>query len=431
ISMAVVVGGTPQSVYIKGQDEPLEVNFPVGVMTLPVEVTSPVTISMLNEDASGRVRVSNLITLGDYKSVDNDPTLYYDIKGTGSYSHSTTEACTTLTVTAGQWLVMQTYQFHNYASGKSHLPELTFINLAPTAGVVKTVGYFSSAITTPFNTAYDGIYLQTNDTAVNFVVNRNGTPTITVPQSAWDDPLDGTGASGKTVNWANFLPVFFDFLWLGGTRVRLWVLIDGEPILAHTYKHANNAAFTMIRQPSQPIRFEIRSTTGVGSLKAVCAAVSTEGALSPVGNIRSANNGTAQCDADVAGTQYAVLGIKLKQANRYDSIDIVDINILSATNDKFLWELILNPTVANTFTYNDITGSSLQYALGDTPNTVSGGYVIQSGYGTGGSSITLATENARHLGSTLDGVMDTLVLCVMPFSNNMDVYGSLIWRERR
>ena len=46
--MAVVVGGTPQSVYIKGQDDPLEVNFPAGVMTLPVEVTSPVTISMLN-----------------------------------------------------------------------------------------------------------------------------------------------------------------------------------------------------------------------------------------------------------------------------------------------------------------------------------------------------------------------------------------------
>ena len=403
----------------------------LGVILRGADQDIPISISSNNLDAGARLRVSNLTTLGDYKSVDSDNALYYDIQGTGTAAHSTANAWYNLSVAEGEWVVMQTFQFHNYSSGKSHLPEFTFTNFQPEEGVIKRAGYFSSSTSSPHTADYDGIYLESSTGTVKFVVDRYGVNTTTVAQAAWDDPLDGNGRSGKTVNWENFLPIFIDFLWLGGTRVRLWVVIDGALILAHTYEHSNNEAFTMIRQPSQPIRFEIRSTTGTGTFRPICAAVSTEGALGPVGTIRAANNGATQCDADVAGTVYAVLGLRLKAANRHDSIDVVNVEVLSGSNDAFLWELRLNPTVAGTFTYNAITASSAEYALGDTPNTVSGGYLVASGYGGAQSRSVATVESARRLGSTLAGVMDTLVLCATPLSAGLDVYGSITWRELR
>lgn len=392
--------------------------------------TSTVQLAPSNLDASFRARVSQVITLGDYKVPYDAQPLLWDTAGTGTVAHSATDAWYELSVTAGQYAILQSTQFHPYASGKSHLPEWTFVDLSPVVGLVKRCGYFSSSVVAPYTADLDGMYLETDDTTVHFVVNRLGTETANIAQTNWDDPLDGTGASGKTVNWANFIPVFMDFLWLGGTRVRLWVIIDGEAVLAHTYEHSNNEAFTMIQAPSQPIRYEIRSTTGVGSFKSVCAQVSTEGALSNVGVIRSVNMGATPCNANALATKYACLGIRLKDTHRGAGVDILDINMFSPTNTNFLWELWLNPDVAGGFdaTYTAVS-DAIESAQGDTANVVTNGSLVASGYGEARATIDSFVESAKRLGSKIDGTMDTLVLSVEPLATNADVLASMTWRE--
>lgn len=48
-------------------------------------------------------------------------------------------------------------------------------------------------------------------------------------------------------------------------------------MLAHTVNYAGTATDTFILSPNQPIRYEIRSTTGTGSFRYICSQVSTEG----------------------------------------------------------------------------------------------------------------------------------------------------------
>ncbi|MCL5460010.1 hypothetical protein M3M33_15345, partial [Loigolactobacillus coryniformis] len=68
---------------------------------------------------------------------------------------------------------------------------------------------------------------------------RNGSNTIDIPRSTWYDKLDGTGPSGMTINFANFNVYAFDFLYLGGTALRMFVSFNGENILVINHNYAN------------------------------------------------------------------------------------------------------------------------------------------------------------------------------------------------
>jgi len=94
--------------------------------------------------------------------------------------------------------------------------------------------------------------------------------------------------------------------------------------------------------------------------------------------------------------------------------------------------LRLNPAVAGDFTYNDLEDSCVQVATGDTPNTVTGGTILAGGIvktGVNVGMVAQALDTILHPGVAIDNTVDEMVLCVMPFSSNANVYGSLAWRE--
>lgn len=408
------------------------ISSPPGLPETPADfVNSYATLGLggTNYDASGRSRVSQLLTLGDYKAINDSLPLFYDTQGTGTHTYTKANSYFDMSVAAGQWLVKQSKMFHNYASGKSQLIELTFINFVPETDIIKREGYFSSSTVSPYDSTYDGFYLESSEGTVKLKIDRNGVNIATIEQANWIDPLDGTGPSGITIDWNNFQVGVFDFLWLGGTSLRLFFFTQGRLVLAHTYVHSNTEPQTFIQSPNQPVRAEIRSTGGTGTLKHVCCQVSSEGSVGDAGVILSTNNGNTHLNADVTGTRYALLGFRLKSAYRNITINPIALRMLSLTNDNFLWEIRLNPTVAGTLTYNDVTNSAVQVAWGVTANTVSGGTIVDSGLATAETIIDSLVESALRLGSTLSGTMDTYVVCVTPFSSSMDVLGTFTWRE--
>lgn len=100
--------------------------------------------------------------------------------------------------------------------------------------------------------------------------------------------------------------------------------------------------------------------------------------------------------------------------------------------------LIFNPTVAGTFTYNDLANSPIQFARGALANTVTGGFVIAGGFLESGGPQTGSAESdsasldtAILLGSLIDGTADQIVLCARPInsSTNVDIEAGLTWRE--
>jgi len=398
----------------------------------PLNVTLPVAAT----DAFGRHRISAPETLFDSKQIfDNQPLFWNDAEtsgsGTGS-SHSTALAASTMTVsatTAGT-RVRQTYQRFNYQPGKSQLAFLTGVLGAGASGITRRVGYFDDN---------NGLYFQLSGTTLS-VVRRTKTSGSVVnnptAQADWNvDPLDGTGASGITLDTSKAQIMVIDFEWLGVGTVRMGFVIDGTIYYCHQMNHANSLSTVYMSTPNLPVRFEIANdgTGAAASLIHICTTVISEGGAQENGVLGSISTSGTHLDADAADTLYALLGMRLKSTNLAAHIDWLDINVLTETATPFEWSVWLNPTVAGTFTYNDLTNYSVQFAAGATANTVSGGTRLAAGYVTasaqarGSAAVSLA--NARRLGSSISGTPDTLVLCVRPLAANADIQGSVNFRE--
>jgi hypothetical protein len=386
-------------------------------------------------DAFDRLRISEPYTIFDSKQLHDKQPLFWDeeVGGSATSVHVPADSCTAMTVTANasDYVIRQTKQKFNYQPGKSQLILATFYTQQAT-GVTSQIGYFEGDTTTYLDPK-DGIYLEIREDEIYLNIAKNGVVVESVEQANWNvDKLDGTGASGKVLNLASSQIFIIDFEWLGVGRVRCGFVIDGLITYTHYFNHANDPAFSSVymQTPNLPMRYTISSDgTGAGVLDHICASVMSEGGLEETGVLRSVDVGNTHLDADTVGVQYAMLGIKLKDA--YADVTVLPqaISLLASNNDDFRWTLKLNPTIAGTFTYTDVGNSSIQVATGVTANTVTGGVNIGSGYVAGNQFTDVDISTALRLGSTIDGTQDEIVICINPLTSGLNVFGSMTYRE--
>lgn len=386
-------------------------------------------------DAFGRLRVSEVTSLLDIKQLyDKDP-LFIDevISGNGTSTYNNGDSSTTMkTISNGDYVIRQTKQVTNYQSGKSHQIFTTFYSFEPETNIIKRVGYFSSSTLAPYNTSYDGLYLESSNNTVSVNIAKNGVIS-TVPQSQWNlDKLDGTGPSGLKINWTKDQILEIDFEWLGVGRVRWSVVVDGKIVTFHETLNAQNIQGVYMKYPNQPLRWEIRQIgTGTGNFTHVCASVGTEGSLNTLGTERTINTNGNAVAANSLNTKYMVLGIRLNANKTHSVIDILDLTLLSTTNDNYYYELILNPNVTNPVNFTTMQDSTIQYVIGTGTTTINNGTVVASGYVTQLEAKEKIISSALRLGSTINGTSDVMYLTVIPLSVNMNVHGSLTFREVR
>jgi hypothetical protein len=291
----------------------------------------------------------------------------------------------------------------------------------------------------------NGLFFDDNGTNYGVVVRSYVTGSAVdtrIAQSAWNvDPMNGTGPSGVTLDFTKTQILVIDFEWLGVGRVRFGWNVDGVTYICHQFLNANNLADVYMSTPNLPLRAEIINS-GAGaasSLSAICSSVISEGGIDDIGMVRSAGTNGTHLDANAENTVYAVLGIRLKSAYIGTTIKLIDFSLLEATGSKEIeWLLLLNPTVADTFAYTDESRSAIQIARGATANTVTDGFCLGSGlFSSGSVNVSGGTSkdlsNAILLGSTIAGVVDTIVLCVRPIAGatNTDIEGTITWREVR
>ena len=387
-----------------------------------------------NLDAFGRLRVSQVTTQFDAKQLHDALPLFIDEAtiGTGLATHDPTLAQSRISTSAtSDAVILQTKQRFNYQSGKSQLLFWTFNNMQAQTNITKRVGYFSSSTSTPFNTSFDGFFLENDGTDLRFKVYRSGTLIDNVAQSSWDDPVDGTGSSGITHDFTDNTILVVDFEWLGVGQITVGIVKDRTiiPILALDHTDIDGVYMS---SPNQPMRWEIRqSGAGSGAMDVICSSVNSEGSINKLGKILSENLGTTHVNANSTATKYALLGIRLQTAKVDTLIDLINFSVLATTNDNQLVEVWLNPTVAGTFTYNSVTNSSVQVAKGASggTNTVTGGTLLYSKYITAQDATPIDLENAIRLGMAIDGTLDEIVISTNPLTSNSDVLASMDWRE--
>jgi len=402
-------------------------------------------------DAFGRWRVSNPTTLFDSKQifddsdlasdVENEP-LFYDnqeISGSGtSTAYNNDTASTTLSVsdsTAGT-RIRQTKMRFNYQPGKSTEVLMTFTFNAQQSGITQREGQYDDK---------NGLLFEDNGSEYRFVrraYTSGSAVDNAVSQSNWNiDPMDGTGASGITLDFTKTQILYMDYEWLGVGRVRMGFVVDGKIYYAHEMNNTNNLEVVYMSTPNLPLRSEISNdgTGGSASMTQICSTVISEGGQNELGVIRSASTDGTHVDCATENTLYAILGMRLKTNYIGMSIKVLNTALQEQQGSKKIeWVLLLNPTVAGTFTYADESRSAIQIARGATANTVTGGFRLAGGYlesggnqsGNAGST-GKGIENALQLGSLIDGTRDEIVLCVRPIggTSGADVEGALTWQE--
>jgi hypothetical protein len=392
-------------------------------------------------DPFGRQRVSNPETVFDSKLLYSKQALFWDESletGSGITSaHAPHEAMVTFTSTedtAGKF-TRQTFMRFNYQSGKGHLIYITgnLLVSGGGTGVQNRIGYFDDE---------NGLFFEYDEGTIKVVYRTNITNAVVdtkVAQSAWNtDKFDGTGPSKHRIYFDNSQTFFIDFEWVG--EVRMGLIHDGQLLICHKFRLNNTLNTPFMSTPNLPLRYQMETTSSspASEMGCICATVISEGGHGPKGGLHYASTDGSSVTCSSENVVYALIGIRLKSGYEGVTINIesISVQIENASKDgEWLW--ILNPTVADTFTYSDEANSSLQVARGATANTVTNGTRMEGGYaqstsgGGGSGGISTNIKNAIHLGQAIDGTMDEMVLCWVcrGGTSGAIMEGSIDWRE--
>jgi len=401
--------------------------------------TIPVSIGGTNLDAFGRLRVSNPLTLFDSSHRYSDNNLWVNqITGTAAATFNQDEGLVNLTVGSANndEIVRETIKVFSYQPGKSLLAMSTFVMGTAKTNLRQRVGYYGAA---------NGIYFERDGTSL-YMVERSSVTGVTidtqVAQANWNqDPLDGTGPSGITLDASKAQILYMDIEWLGLGTVRTGFIIDGVFVPAHNFNHANLVNTTYITTASLPLRYEMKNTgatTGTSTLKQVCSTVISEGGYQLAGVQQSIGTAvTSPRTLTTAGTAYPIVSIRLK-TTRLDAIVILTaVSILGITNNaNYQWQVVASGTTTGGTWVSAGTNSAVEYNLTGTSFAIGSGRILASGYfqgsNQGASPVDILKEALFASQLERDPFTPTayeLTLVCTAAANGNQVLGSLDWEE--
>jgi hypothetical protein len=379
--------------------------------------TLPISIGGTNTDAFGRLRVSQPYTLFDSQNryaADNQ--FDTSTSGTGSSTYNANQASMSLAVTSGGVgsVVRQTYRVFPYQPGKGLLLLATFVmDSGTSADLNQSVGYFNTD---------NGVFFRRTAGVNAFVMrsNTSGTPSDArfANQADWNgDKLDGTGASGYTLDLDHPQILWMDFEWLGVGSVRCGFIIDGQYVVCHTFDTANVYGTTVYMTTAiLPVRYEITTTTAAvaATLTQICSSVVSEGGFeqSSVEHTASMTNLTA---SSYLNTSYKpLISIRLASGRTGAVVIPIGVNFLPSTADNFQIALVKNATLSTTPSWSAVASdANVEFDIGSTSYT--GGTIVFSEFATGKTGRSILSPSTGYnwdlqLGASIAGVSDTLTL---------------------
>lgn len=395
-------------------------------------------------DAFGRARSSLPFTLfeSSYRYGDNGRFATANTSG-GTYEFVANTASVDLTVstTSGASVYRESTKVFAYQPGKSLQILSTFVMNPAKTNLRQRVGYF---------TANNGFYLERSSSTtsgVSFVKRSYVTGAVVdtpVDQASWNvDKLDGTGASLLTLNLDDPQILFIDMEWLGVGSVRMGFVINGQPVICHTFHHANldtSAKGAYIQTATLPIRYEIENTgvtSGSSTLKQICSTVISEGGYELIGKSREVGvepTSASQIALTSAGTYYPVMSIRLNPAFPDAVVIPTQISLLPINSANYRYKILVGATINGAVWANVTTDSTVQYNT-NTTATVSGGNSVTSGYITStvqaAGSVQLVDSLFKYQleRNSLANTTTTFTLAVTSGTATSNAVGGIIFEE--
>jgi len=391
-----------------------------------------------NIDAFGRLRVSNPFTLFDSSHRYADNNLWSTATAvSGAATFNAAQGLVDLAVTAasGSEVVRETTKVFSYQPGKSLLVLNTFVMNAAKTGLRQRVGYYGAA---------NGYYLQQNNSTVSFVERTSVSGSLVeniINQSSWNvDKLDGTGASGITLDLTKAQILFMDLEWLGVGTVRMGFVIDGNFYVCHKFQHANIIASTYITTASLPLRYEITNTSatsGASTLKQICSTVLSEGGYELTGLQQAIGIPiNSPRTLGTAGTFYPIVSLRLK-TTRLDGIVILTaLSAMPISTGNYNWQVVATGTTTGGTWTSAGTNSCVEYKLDGTSFSTTGGRILASGFfnatNQGAGQVDILKEALFKFQLERNGLTSTpyeLTLIIASDSASDTVVASLDWEE--
>lgn len=371
-------------------------------------------------DAFGRLRVSNPSTIFDSQNryqKDNQFSESTATGGTVSYTLNESTVNLNVTTSSGSETIRQSYRVMPYQPGKGLLFLGTFVMAEGQTNLRQRVGYFN---------ADNGVFFQKDGTTNSFVLrtNTSGTPndTRTITQDNWNgDKLDGTGASGLTLNTSKSQILWMDFEWLGVGSVRCGFIINEQYIVCHTFNNANDLDKVYMTTAILPVRYEIKANGALSSsatLKQICSTVISEAGYQQVVASHFARRTTTL--SSIGTTFLPLVSIRLAS----DSLGAVvlpqAIQVYPTASQDYEVALFKNATLTSA-SWDTTTFNHVDYDVSAT--AVSGGtMVLQNFVGSTTLGRTVSITPAGYnwdlqLGSSLTGTSDVFTLAVRTLSS--------------
>ncbi len=381
-------------------------------------------------DAFGRARFSQPYTLFDSQNrYAIDSQFDTALTGTGATNLLTNESSVELNVTnAGVGsVVRQTLRSFSYQPGKGLLVMATFVmDDSTNAELTQRVGYFNTE---------NGVFVQKVGSTLSFVLRSNitGTPSDvrTVNQADWNgDRLDGTGASGFTLDISKAQILWMDFEWLGVGSVRCGFVIDGKTIICHTFQNANQIGSVYMTTAILPLRYEITSAAALdATLKQICSTVISEGGYEK--RVATDVARMTALNTNISTSFVPLVSIRLA-SGRTGAVVLPDgYNVLPVATSGTTFEVVLvkNPTLTGTPSWVPTSSSNVEMDLSATGFT--GGTIVYSTYVRESNQATAGIDNGGdynwdlQLGATIAGTSDIYTIAARTLSGTQSAIGSL------
>jgi hypothetical protein len=394
-----------------------------------------ITIGGNNVDAFGRLRVSNPLTIFDSKNIMSQNTLFNETTANGgSVTYTANKSTVNLNVTeaASSKTVRQSNRVMSYQPGKSLLIFNTFVMNTPIANLKQKIGLFD---------ANNGIFF-TADGATLKIVRRTYTSGAAVDtevnQSDWNgDKLNGTGASGFTLDPAKSNILFIDIEWLGVGSVRVGFVINGQLITAHTFYNANNLTTVYMQTANLPIRYEIERagtlTAGTYTLQQICSSCISEGGYSPSG-VKQMVGTTAITGSRLptANTFYSIGTFRIKSGRPYAVIIPAGYTVAGLETTDFQVGLFKGVTLAGgSFSYSSFS-DNVEYDLTVRELSATGTQLSSNFISGRDSPVATFGEGIPfdyQIGQTIGGTSEVITLAAKATTNNDDIAFTIEWYD--
>ena len=392
------------------------------------------TMSNLPKTAFGDLRVAELspIFAGSFEyTVDNTRLNTNAVNDGATITQANAMAVLTSGTTTNANALLVSKRHAKYRSGLGGLLRFTSLFTAGAASTEQIMGLADElGSSTIFENGYCIGYI---GTVFGFHRFQNDTIT-TIELGNWDDPLDGSGISGMTIDLTKLNVWEIRYQYLGGGSIQLSIenVNTGEFVVVHTIHYVNTNTEPSTHNPNFHFTMWVENNASSSVIiKSSSYGYFTEGYTQYREIHQPQFSSEKQTIAGVTG-EVALFTIQNKEtyASKNNFIDIIIERIsiaieASQPNNLGSWRLVKNATIGGAPSYDDINTSDSVVSIDVVGTTVTDGETLVDG--------DLAGKNDKDIEDLIDfrfilGDGETLTLAVIS-ANSATFNGSLLWKE--